>query len=398
MALNSTSVNKSLLALGLGSFAIGTTEFAPMGLLPNIAQGLSVSIPDAGMIVTAYAIGVMIGAPIITLLLSRLSKRTALLGLMGVFIVGNIASAIAPNFLSLITGRVITSLCQGAFFGFGAVVATSVVPKEKQGSAIATMFMGLSIANIIGVPTIAYIGQQAEWRVAFWGITLLGVFTLFGLFKNLPRDEKQPTVDLYSEVKSVLNTDMLVAMIVTVLFAGAFFSLYTYIAPFLEDKIDATSNYITMALVIIGLGLTLGNYLGGKLSDWSLDGSTIIGFTLLMGSLILMPSLAVNHWIAIVGMFVWAVAAFIIVPPLQIRAMNAASGAPSLAASINIAGFNLGNAVGAGVGSGVLKAGLGYSYVSYAGGLMAGVALLLLIVLRSRTTTQSEPLLDSNAR
>ncbi|MDV6249811.1 MFS transporter [Vibrio sp. EA2] len=272
MASNSTSVNKSLLALGLGSFAIGTTEFAPMGLLPNIAQGLAVSIPDAGMIVTAYAIGVMIGAPIITLLLSRLSKRTALLGLMGVFIVGNIASAIAPNFLSLIVGRVITSLCQGAFFCFGAVVATSVVPKEKQGSAIATMFMGLSIANIIGVPAIAYIGQQAEWRIAFWGITLLGIFTFFGLFKNLPRDEKQQTVDFSSEVKAVLNTDMLVAMTVTVLFAGAFFSLYTYIAPFLEDKIDATSNYITMALVIIGLGLTLGNYLGGELSDWSLDG------------------------------------------------------------------------------------------------------------------------------
>lgn len=385
LALNSTSINKTLLALGLGSFAIGTTEFAPMGLLPNIAQDLSISIPDAGLLVTAYALGVMIGAPIITLLLSKFSKRTSLLGLIGIFILGNIVSSMSADFISLVIGRVITSLCQGAFFGFGAVVATRVVPKNRQGSAIATMFMGLSIANIIGVPAMAYIGQQMEWRIAFWGITAIGIFTLFFLAKTLPHDEKKQAFDVRQEVKSVLNMSMLVSMIFTVLFAGAFFTLYTYIAPFLEDKINASGSYITLALVVVGLGLTLGNYLGGRLSDWSLNGSIIIGFSLLMSSLLLMPFIAVNQITALLGLFVWAVAAFIIVPPLQIRAMNAASGAPSLAASLNIAGFNLGNALGASVGSGILNAGLGYSFVSYAGGLMAGVALLLLIILRWQT-------------
>lgn len=376
------AINPSLFALGLGSFAIGTTEFAPMGLLPNIADGLSVSIPHAGMLVTAYALGVMIGAPVITLLVDRLSRRTALLYLMLVFILGNLVSFLAPNFFSLMAGRIITSLCQGAFFGCGAVVATMVVPKEKQGSAIATMFMGLSIANIIGVPAVAWVGQHLSWRMAFGAIVLLGMLAFFGLARALPKDVRTERSNVRKELASVLSLNMAISMVLTVMFAGAFFSLYTYIAPFLDNRIQASSDFISVSLIIVGLGLTVGNWLGGRLSDWSLDGSLILGLLCLMGSLFLVPFFAVSDTGALVILFVWAVSAFVVVPPLQVRAMKAAENAPSLAAAINIAGFNLGNALGASVGGGVISTGLGYPSVSFAGGVMALIALVVLIVWR----------------
>nr|WP_286009674.1 MFS transporter [Salinicola sp. S1-1-2] len=367
-----------MLALGLGAFGIGTTEFAPMGLLPTIADGVGVSIPTAGTLVTAYAVGVMIGAPVITLLLSRFARRTSLMLLMGVFILGNLLSAMAPGYTTLLAARVITSLSQGAFFGFGAVVATQVVPREKQASAVATMFLGLSIANIGGVPAAAWIGQQIGWREAFAGTAALGVLALVGLALALPRDERGHRPEVGRELRALLRFDMLVAMSLTVLFAAAFFTLYTYVAPLLQHLTHASGDFITLALVVIGLGLTAGNWLGGRLADWSLDGGTTIGLAALAITMLCVPFMALTPAGALVILALWAVAAFIIVPPLQVRAMRAAAEAPSLAAAINIAGFNLGNAIGASAGGSALGLGLGYGAVPVAGGALALIALVIL--------------------
>lgn len=388
---NQTSFfNWPLLALGLGAFGIGTTEFAPMGLLPSIADGIEVSIPVAGSIVTAYAIGVMISAPLMTLLFNRYSQRTALILLMGIFIVGNLLSAMAPGYLSLVMARVITSLSQGAFFGIGAVVATLVVPKEKQASAVATMFMGLSIANIVGVPAATWLGQAVGWRQSFGVTAVLGVVALIGLALALPKGQVNTPANVRQEVRALLNLEMLITMGMTVSFAAAFFTLYTYVAPFLQSEIGASGEFITVALVLIGTGLTFGNWAGGKLADWSLDGAMIIGLGALAATMLLIPVVVETTTGAAMALTLWAVAAFISVPALQVRAMRAASGAPSLAAAINIAGFNLGNAIGASVGAGVIGAGFHYESVSLAGGLLAAVGIVLLGVSRLRSTRVSE--------
>nr|WP_246392799.1 MFS transporter [Halomonas organivorans] len=386
-----------MVALGLGAFGIGTTEFSPMGLLPVIADGVSVSIPTAGTLVTAYAIGVMIGAPVITLLLSRFGKRTALMLLMGLFILGNLLSALAPGYPTLLAARVITSLSQGAFFGFGVVVATQVVPKEKQASAVATMFMGLSIANIGGVPAAAWIGQQVGWRMPFAAIAALGVLALIALALALPHGERGQRPNVKRELRALMQAEVLIAMSMTVLFAAAFFTLYTYVAPLLKVLTGASGNFVTFALMLIGLGLTAGNWLGGRLADWSLDGGTAIGLAALGGTLLAVPLMTLTHVGAAVILMLWAIAAFIVVPPLQIRAMRAASDAPSLAAAINIAGFNLGNAIGASVGGGALALGFGYGAVPVAGGVLALIALAILWLSRGRAASTAAPAADTAA-
>lgn len=288
-------------------------------------------------------------------------------------------SAVAPGFSVLMLGRVITSLCQGAFFGFGAVVATKVVPKNKQASAVATMFMGLSIANIGGVPGIAWLGQQVGWRIAFFGIAILGVLALLGIALALPRGEAGSRPNARHELRALCNIEMAVAMGTTILFASAFFSLYTYIAPVLQRVNGASNGFVTLALVLIGIGLTLGNWLGGKLADRSLDMATAVGMGSLALSMLIMPLLLGHNLPTVIILPLWAVTAFLVVPPLQMRAMRAAEKAPSLAAAINIAGFNLGNAVGASAGGAVIGLGLGYAAVPLAGGVLAFFGLCLVI-------------------
>ena len=324
-----------LFALAIGAFGIGTTEFTPMGLLPVIAQGVDVSIPSAGMLITAYAIGVMVGAPIMTLLFSRFGKRAALMALMAIFTLGNLLSSLSPDYYTLLASRLVTSLNHGAFFGLGAVVAASVVPKEKQASAVATMFMGLTIANIGGVPAATWIGQQVGWRMAFAGTAVLGLLAMAALWYALPKGERGSVPHVRKELAVIARPSVLLAMATTVLGAGAMFTLYTYVAPVLAELTGASDSFVTLGLVLIGVGFTLGNSLGGRLADWSL------------------------------------------VPPLQMRVMIAAIEAPGLATSINVGAFNLGNAVGAALGGAVISLDLGYAAVPMAGGVLAAAGLLL---------------------
>ncbi|WP_226554307.1 MFS transporter [Celeribacter naphthalenivorans] len=379
----STSSALPLLALGLGSFGIGTTEFAPMGLLPAIAEGTGTSIPAAGQLVTAYAIGVMVSAPVMTLYMSRFDRKAALMAMMAVLILGNLISALAPGYWTLLVGRLITSMCQGAFFGIGAVVATSLVPKDRQASAVATMFMGLSIANIGGVPASAWLGAHVGWRMAFGAAVVIGLFAIAALALALPKEAPGPRPNAKAELRALLNPQMAITLIATVLFAGGFFAVYTYVAPLLHTLAGADDSFVVLVLVLIGLGLTFGNWFGGRLADWSLDKGARIAMLALALSSLLLPLLATTGPGAMIGFVLWAVTAFACVPALQIRAMQAAAAAPSLGAAFNIAAFNLGNAVGAGAGGAVIGWDLGYAAVPVAGGLIVFLGLASLWVRRA---------------
>ncbi|MEQ0923542.1 MFS transporter [Acinetobacter schindleri] len=373
-------INFPLLALAVGAFAIGTTEFSPMGFLPEIARDLDISIPRAGMLISAYALGVMIGAPLMTLWLSRYSKRKSLILLMAIFTIGNLLAMLAPNYLGLMGARLITSLNHGAFFGIGSVVAASVVPKDKQASAVAMMFMGLTIANIGGVPLATWVGQHIGWRMAFCGISLLGLLTMFSLWKALPEGSGSQKPDVRRELKVLTRLPVILALLTTVMSAGAMFALYTYIAPSLQSFTQASPALITLMLVLIGVGFSIGNHLGGKFADLSLD-KTLIGFLLLlMLMMLLFPILATTAIGAALALIIWGAAAFAVVPPLQMRVMSVAHEAPGLASSVNIGAFNLGNAVGALAGAAVLNLGLSYSAVSFAGAALSACALLLVLL------------------
>ncbi|WP_312463088.1 MFS transporter [Comamonas sp.] len=369
-----------LFALAIGAFAIGTTEFAPMGLLPVIAQGVDVSIPTAGMLVSAYAVGVMLGAPVMTLLFSRFGRRAALVTLMLIFTAGNLLSALAPGYTTLLLSRLVTSLNHGAFFGIGAVVAASVVPKDKQASAIAAMFMGLTVANIGGVPAATWIGQQVGWRLAFAGTAALGLITIAALWMVLPKGEAGTRPDVRRELRVLTRPEVLLAMGTTVLGAGSMFTLYTYVAPVLTEITHASPGFIAFALVLIGVGFTIGNSLGGRLADWSLDGATRIILLALALIMVVLPWVLGTHLGAGMGLVVWGAAAFGMVPPVQMRVMQAAAEAPGLASSVNVGAFNLGNAVGAALGGAVISQGLGYGAVAWAGAALAAGGLGLVLI------------------
>lgn len=379
-AETSSSARWALLALAIGAFGIGTTEFSPMGLLPVIAQGVDVSIPTAGLLISAYAIGVMVGAPVMTLAFSRFGKRTALILLMAIFTIGNLMSAMAPGYFTLLLARLVTSLNHGAFFGLGAVVAASVVPKEKQASAVAAMFMGLTIANIGGVPAATWVGQQIGWRMAFAGTALIGIAAIAALWFALPKGERGTIPDVGRELRVLTRPAVLLAMATTVMGAGAMFTLYTYVAPTLETLTGASGSFVTFGLALIGVGFTIGNWLGGRLADWSLDGATKIFLGALAATMLILPLLFGSHVGAAIGLLVWGAAAFAIVPPVQMRVMQAASEAPGLASSINVGAFNLGNALGAAIGAAVISLDLGYAAVSIAGALLAAAGFGMVLV------------------
>ncbi|WP_233233513.1 MFS transporter [Bordetella sp. LUAb4] len=373
-----------LFALAVGAFGIGTTEFSPMGLLPVIAEGVHVSIPSAGMLVSAYAIGVMLGAPLMTLALSRWSRRTALIILMSIFTVGNLLSAMAPGYYTLLLARLVTSLNHGAFFGLGSLVAASVVPRHKQATAVATMFMGLTIANIGGVPAATWLGQTIGWRMSFAATAVLGVLAMSTLWLALPRGESGRRPDVRAELSVLTQPAVLVALLTTVLGSGAMFTLYTYIAPTLQSLTGAGPQFITAMLVLIGVGFSIGNAAGGKLADRSLAGSLIGFLSLVIVVMLAFPLLGQSHVGAAVSLLLWGAATFAVVPPLQMGVMRAAERAPGLASSVNVGAFNLGNALGAAVGGATISAGLGYAAVPLAGAAIAIAGLLLVLVQASR--------------
>jgi len=377
-------INFPLLALSTGAFGIGITEFAPMGLLPDMADGLGVSIPAAGLLVSAYALGVMLGAPLMTLTTAKMKRRTLLIALMGIFTIGNFLSAIASDYAMLMAARVITSLNHGAFFGVGSVVAASIVAPEKRASAVAAMFMGLTLANVIGVPLAPWIGESFGWRSAFGGIAVWGLITMAALWFALPNTRQEEGTNMFAELGVLKRREVLVALALTAIGSAAMFTVFTYIAPILKDATGIGTLHVTAMLVIYGLGLTLGNWLGGVFADRSIDRTLIVSLAALAGLLVLFAVTMFSPLAAAINIFAWGVATFAIVPPLQMRVMEAASDAPNLASAVNIGAFNLGNAVGAAVGGGVIGMGLGFPAVSIAGAVMAAAGLAIVLASRQR--------------
>lgn len=364
-----------LIALALSAFAIGTTEFVIMGMLPDVARDLSVSIPSAGLLVTGYALGVAVGAPLLAVLTSKLSRKTALQLLMVVFIIGNVLCAIAPGYGLLMAARVVTSFAHGSFFGIGAVVAASLVSDDKRASAIALMFTGLTLANVIGVPLGTLIGQELGWRASFWVVSALGVISLAGITAWLPNRHDVAPAGLAHEIRVLGNVRVLLALAMTVLGFGGVFVVFTYIAPILEQVTGVSPHGVTMVLVLFGVGLTLGNMIGGKLADRALMPS-LIAILFVLAVIMGVFTKTSHHLIpAIVTIFVWGVAAFATVPPLQMRVVETAKAAPNLASTLNIGAFNLGNAGGAWLGGVVLEHGHPLSSLPWAAAAVALAAI-----------------------
>ncbi len=377
-------VNFPLLALATGAFGIGITEFAPMGLLPDMAEGLGVSIPAAGLLVSAYAVGVLLGAPLMTLTTARMNRRTLLILLMGIFTLGNFLSAIAADYTTLMVARVVTSLNHGAFFGVGSVVAASIVPPEKRASAVAAMFMGLTLANVVGVPLAPWIGESFGWRTAFGAIAIWGLFTMAALRFALPDLRDMAGGDMLAELGVLRRRTVLVALALTAIGSAAMFTVFTYIAPILRDATGADTLYVTAMLVVYGLGLTLGNWLGGVFADRSIDRTLIVSLAALAAILLVFAITMASPLAAPLTIFAWGVATFAIVPPLQMRVMEAASDAPNLASAVNIGAFNLGNAIGAAAGGAVIGLGFDYPLVSVAGAAMALTGLAIVLATRNK--------------
>lgn len=381
--------NLPILALAVGAFGIGVTEFAPMGMLPAIAGDLGVSIPVAGLLVSAYAFGVMLGAPLLTLTTGRVPRRTLLIGLMAIFTLGNLLAAISPSYGMLLAARLITSLNHGAFFGVGAIVVAGLVPKNKQAGAVAAMFMGLTIANVVGVPMATWAGDQIGWRTSFWGIAALGVLAMISLRLTLPRVAAPKGGDALAELKVLGRGSVLAALALTVIGSSAMFTVFTYITPILEEETRASIGFVTAMLVTYGVGLTVGNWLGGKFADRSLDRTLVVTLGSLAALLVAFAFAMPFAGISAVLIFFWGVASFALVPPLQMRVMAAASDAPSLASAVNIGAFNFGNAIGAALGGAVIGAGLGFPAVALAGAATSatGLVILLMMIRGSRTRT-----------
>lgn len=379
--------NLGLIALAVGAFGIGVTEFAPMGMLPVIAGDLHVSIPAAGLLISAYAIGVLIGAPLMTLTTGRIDRRTLLIALMGIFTLGNALSAVAGGYWMLMAGRVFTSFNHGAFFGVGSVVAASLVPPDKRAGAVAAMFTGLTVATIGGVPAATWVSEAISWRSAFAGIAGVGALSMLSLRLALPSLPSTGSGDMRGELRVLTRGPVMMALALTTIGFGGVFTVFTYIVPILRDVTHGSTGYITAMLMLFGIGATIGNGLGGRLADRSVERTlmtmltimalTLLGFTVLM------------QWpvTAAIAILIWGIASFAIVPPLQMRVMDAASDAPNLASAMNIGAFNLGNAIGAALGGGVISAGLGLPAVSLAGAAMAALALVTLLVSRRRAGT-----------
>ncbi len=374
----------SLLALALSAFAIGTTEFVIMGLLPEVAGDLQVSIPSAGWLISGYALGVAIGAPIMALLTAKLPRKKTLLLLMVIFIFGNIMCALGYSYDFLMLARIITALCHGAFFGIGAVVADNLVPPNRRASAVALMFTGLTLANVLGVPLGTALGQALGWRSTFWAVAVIGVLSLLALYSKLPSVKDEAPTDLKKELAALRGGGIWLSLLMTVAFAASMFALFTYIAPLLTEVTGVSSHGVSWTLLLMGVGLTLGNILGGRLADWRLP------LTLTCTFLVIACFAALFSWTshsmvpAEITLFLWAAAAFAAVPALQINVVTYGKKAPNLVSTLNIAAFNVGNAIGAWVGGVVIAQGLGLTSVPLAAAGIALLGLVLCLVTFSR--------------
>lgn len=386
----------ALLALAIGAFGIGTTEFVIIGLLPEVAADFGVSIPTAGFLVTGYALGVMFGAPLMTVLGTRMTRKRMLMLLMGLFIAGNFPSAVAPSFGVMLAGRMVASLAHGAFFGIGAVVAADLVAPDKKAGAIAMMFTGLTVANVVGVPLGTLVGQSAGWRVTFGLVAVLGVLGLAGIAQLVPEMPRPEGVRLRHELAAFKNAQVLLAMAMTVLGFGGVFAAVTYIAPMATHVTGFADGSVTWLLVLFGLGMVAGNLIGGRYADRALMPMLYVSLGALAVVLALFTVTAHHKVLAAVTITLIGALGFATVPPLQKRVLDQAHGAPTLASAVNIGAFNLGNALGAWVGGSVIAHGFGLTRVPLAAAALAVLALIVTLITFNQRGSDAELATVSN--
>jgi DHA1 family inner membrane transport protein len=382
-------ISLPILALAIASFGIGTTEFVIMGLLPDVARSFSVTVPQAGYLVSGYAMGVVVGAPLVAMATARLPRKTALLGLMAVFLVGNLGCALAPSYLLLLLARIVTAFAHGAFFGIGAVVARDLVPRERRAQAVALMFTGLTLANVLGVPFGTALGQAAGWRMAFWAVVAIGVLAGVAILAWVPAGLPGSKNGLGSEFRTMSRWAVLQPMLISTLASVSLFSVFTYITPFLETVTGLSPHGVTLALLLVGVGLTVGNVVGGRLGDRNLMGTVVGCFAGLIAVLLVLSFVSHLEIATLAVLVVWGALAFALVSPLQIWVLEAATDAPNLASTLNQGAFNLGNATGAWLGGAALTAGVDYARLPWIGAGVAVVALGLTLsaIIRPATAT-----------
>ena len=348
-----------------------------MGLLPDVARDLSITIPQTGFLVSGYAYGVAFGAPLVAIATSRMPRKAALLALMAIFILGNLGCALAPSYALLMAARVVTAFAHGAFFGIGSVVARDLVPPKRKAQAVAVMFSGLTLANVLGVPFGTALGQAMGWRFPFLVVSGIGVLAAAALAYAIPRHLKGSKNGIAAEFGALRDPRVLLPMAISVLSSISLFSVFTYITPLLEHVSGLSPHAVTWALLLFGLGITIGNLVGGRLADWKLVGTVIGAF---VGTALVLAAFTATSRApvpALITLFVWGALSFALAAPLQIWVVEAATDAPNLAATLNQGAFNFGNATGAWLGGAALGGGLAYAHLPWIG---AGVAVLALAV------------------
>lgn len=374
----------ALFVLGLTVFGLGTTEFMIAGLLPELADAFDVTIPQAGHLISLFAVGVTVGAPLITMLASRLPRKATLVVLLAVFLAGELVAATAQSYGVLMAARVITALAHGAFFGIGAVVAASLVKPDKRARAIAIMFGGLTIATIAGAPLGAFLGQQLGWRAPFWAVFVIGAIGLIGVIALVPHQPREKTVSLRGELVAFRRVNVWLALATTLLSQAGLYAAYTYIAPLATGVTGFRAGVVPVLLTLFGIGTFCGTWLGGRLADRNLMRTLWIGMILLGGMLLLFQVSAHHKASMVVTVAAFGISGFLINPGLQTRVMNEAGEAPSLASAGNISAFNIGNAVGPWAAGLTIAGGHGYLAPAWVGTAFAAAALCTALASTAR--------------
>jgi DHA1 family inner membrane transport protein len=368
----------AIAALALGSFAIGTNEFVSMGLLPEITRGVGVDIPTGGHLISAYAVGVVIGAPVIAALGARLPRRRLALGLMAAFLLGNALTALAPNYGTLLLARLVAGLPHGAYFGVASLIAASLVRAEVRGRAVSSVMLGLAVANVAGVPAATWLGQHLGWRAAYWAVAVIAGLTVLSVLLLVPSSPASPGAGMRTELGALRRPQVLLTLLTGVVGFGGMFAMYSYIAPTVTDVAGASSGFVPVVLLAFGVGGVAGTALGGRLADRALFPS-LAGAGVAMGAVLALMLLAA-HSAAFLALAVLGVAAAgsVMVVCLQLRLMEVAGDAQMLGAALNHSALNLANALGAWLGGLVIAAGEGYTAPSLVG---AGLSVLGLAAL-----------------
>jgi DHA1 family inner membrane transport protein len=378
-------------ALAVGGFGIGTTEFVAMGLLPDIAASLGVTEPIAGHVISAYALGVVVGAPLIAALTARMQRKTLLLGLMVVFTVANFASVFAPTYGTLMAARFVAGLPHGAYFGIAALVAAHLMGPQNRAKAVSHVLTGLTVATVLGVPAASGLGQHFGWRTAFGLVVVIGLMTLTALWFWLPSMHSMHVTSPLTELGALKRPQVLLALLVGMVGFGGMFAVYTYIATTLTDVSGLSRGMIPLALMIFGAGMVVGNLVGGRMADVSVIGWLYASISGLAVVLAVFVAAAHNPLTALIGLFCIGAVGSSIAPALQSRLMDVAHDAQSLAAALMHSAFNFANAAGAWIGGLVIAAGLGYTAPAAAGALLAvaGLVVLTVSVLLQRWTERA---------